>query len=142
MLRFAQTSKTYDVTIEVAGQPVALKLRSLALWERLEILDCIFGPKTENTTIDPTIVEARERWNIRFETMARVIAEIDGQVEVVDTLKQLEHIKDINEIALGVVRWLFLEEQDSKNFSSSSEQPTPETAGDVEKTAGAVSEHV
>jgi len=126
MLRFAEVNKTYEITVSVGGQSVKLKLKSLSLGERLEILDVISKTK------------GLDGFGKCFEAMDRVVLEIDGKTDKPSVvLPKLEHMNDFNDILKGVVKWLSLDEQESKNFSSSSEQPTPGTAGSAVKNAGA-----
>ena len=133
MLRLANAHKSYDLTIKVNDQPVKLTVRSMTLMERTDLVN--------NLTESPEgpgglkgLMKMLEKIIVRF-------AEFPDK-EPAEVINQLEHFRDVNEIAKGVIEWAFLPESESKNLFSSPEQSTPESAGNAETNAGAEIEHV
>jgi hypothetical protein len=132
MLRFASCDKTYEVTIPVGGQPAVLQLRSLSLLDRIEVMDMLVKPADPlppDATVADVMAHTRKHWESRFDTLARIVASIEGDGGVVQALGRMEHISDIHDIIHGIMPWIFLPEQESKNFCSSPEPVTPEPVG-------------
>ena len=123
MLRCADALRTYDVQFEVAGTLVKMKMKSLSLEQRSQLLSDIAELETAGTMI-PNV----------FKELDRVIVSIEGYDEnPSEVLGMLEHKSDLLTIFTHTVKWLSLDEQMSKNFNSSSEQATQEPAGSAEK---------
>lgn len=127
MLRLAKGSRSYDVTVKVAGETVKMKLKSLTLLKRLEFL--------EEISSAPLTVEGINKLVIALETVVLSIEGHDGPPS--ELFKQMEHRKDLDELSAQLARWCHLDEQESKNLDSSPVQSeaAPASSGSVEKDA-------
>ena len=128
MLRLATGSRSYDVTVKIAGETTKMKFKSLTLVERLELIEVITGA--------PVTTEGIKKL---AEDLDRVILSIEGhEGKPSEVLLQLEHRGDIDDLCTQVYRWLNLSEQEAKNLDSSpvSSDPNRESTGSVEKDAG------
>ncbi len=125
MLRVADALRTYDVQFEVAGTPVKMKMKSLSLEERAELVLKWEALEKAGTMIPDMFTE-----------LGQVIVSIEGYDESpAEILAKLEHKSDLRQIYTHVLKWMSLDELMSKNFNSSSEQATQEPAGNAEKPA-------
>lgn len=128
MLRLAKSSTSYDVTVNLAGEPTKMVFRSLTLVERLELI--------EDIVQIPLTTEGIAKL---AKDLGRVVVSIDGyQESPAEVFVRLEHHKDLDDLCTQIVKWCRLPEQEAKNLDSSPglSDPTPESAGSVPKSVG------
>ena len=128
MLRLANSSRSYDVTVTVAGELIRMKLRSTTVSERVALLHDI-----ANST------PSSEGFPEFCKNLARVIDSIEGYPEPpAQVLERLEHQVDLDTIAKAILNWLTLNEQESKNLDSSPARstPAPDSTGSAATTVG------
>lgn len=128
MLRLAKGSQSYDVSVKIAGETTKMKLKSLTLLQRLEFL--------EEISSAPLSIEGI---NQLTKSLERVVLSVEGHDGPPSELfKQMEHRKDLDELAAQLARWCHLDEQESKNLDSSPGQSEAalESMGSAEKHAG------
>lgn len=133
MLRTAISSKSYDVTVTIAGEQTKMKFRSLSLMERLEFMGKV---AVGTVTADGLKQLATD--------LEQLIISIEGYDEKPsEVLCRLEHSKDVDDLLKCIIEWCHLPEQEAKNLDSLPVQSTPAPVeGNVEIPAGADEELV
>jgi len=126
MLRTAISSKSYDVTVTIAGEQTKMVFRALTLMERLEFLEKVVTASVTAESLKQLAVD-----------LERLIISIEGE-KPSEVLLRLEHKDDLDAILEAVVKWCHLPEQEAKNLDSLPAQSTPAPVeGNVETPAGA-----
>jgi len=122
MLRTAISSKSYDVTITIAGEQTKMEFRSLTLMERLALME-----KVAIVTVSHADLEKLT------DNLEQLIISIDGYDEKPsEIIRKLEHKQDLDDLLVAIYKWCHLPEQESKNLDSS---PVPSSPGPAEENA-------
>ncbi len=133
MLRTAVSSKSYDVTVNIAGEQTKMVFRSLTLMERLEFIETIAVVALNSDDVAQLATD-----------LEQLIVSIEGHDGAPsEVLRRLEHKSDLDELLVQIYKWCHLPEQESKNLDSLPAQSTPAPVEEnAEKTAGAESDPV
>lgn len=125
MLRLA-TDTAYEVEITVAGTPTKFTLKAASVHQRAQVLDAISDCPPGAAGVVALC-----------DTLCTIIGGLPDypDKDAKDVLLGMEHRADLDELAMGIIRWCTLEEQSVKNFASSSERSQQDSAGSAEKPA-------
>ena len=120
-LRLVNKQRTHTIT--VCG--TEFKIISMTIGEKEKLVYDIQNVGSDNGAFDRLL-----------DVITPVITQIAGYDSPVRTiLGQLEDIAQLREIIQAIITHCSLTESESKNLPSSSEQPTPASAGNVVKNA-------
>jgi len=118
-LRLVNKTRTYPIT--VCGTRFAII--SMSIGEKAQLCDDLVN-----------IGGGSDAFNRLLDVIAPAITSIEGyDAPVVETLGQLEDIRQLTEIVQAVIRHCDLTNAEAKNSPSSSAQPIPVPAGSAEK---------
>jgi hypothetical protein len=125
-LRLVNKQRTH--TIEACGTRFTIRSLSIGDKEKLvyDLMTIGDGTSAEDSAFSRLV-----------DRLCTAIVSIEGYEEPpADILKQLEELEDLRAIVQAVIAFCSLTKAERKNSPSSSVQPTPESAGNVEKPAG------
>lgn len=137
MLRLANENRVSQVTIL---EDTILHLISLTLFQKEKLLGNMASMQPDKSEKSEEGSPPVSMVMILVDAISPAIKKISGPgvpegIDVKQILEQIEDMADLQAIFQAVVEHCSLTVDESKNSLSSSEQPTPDSAGSVEKNA-------